>query len=936
MSQRCPVCDHQSGSGTVCPRCGAPLGRVDPPGSGVHPFPGHPTPPPPPTFEPQQPVAAPRAAAAPAAAPVPAGSATPATAARRTALIVAASVLALVLLAGGALAAVSAVTAAGRWPQLPFGPAQLTVTGQPPSTAGSWASGTQELWRTRGVHRSGTLGETRDFFNGTSTLTTKAWALTDLVGDVTFDVWAFDPSTGTITWDHPGNLECAADELGGLVPCIDSVPVRGSEEYQDVLVMVDWETGQAKSTKPLQEFGIRVSSAAPDVAVVGDAIVLTLPDYPDAGPELGRLAGVTTAKISAAGSRALWVSTSQGCDGCEQGASRVSRPASNLQHGVLTTRYGSAYDFATGKSLFDDSVYVIPMADGALHASNRDASAAASALVAPDGTKLALVEGGGGWTFVDRLPPLPLSLTIENQVSEESGLAALTAVDPATGLAAWSSPLKFVVRTMPLAAGEISYDGQRLIVKTSDTLTALDPTTGAVLWSRALDGTTYWSLDRTSDGTILAGSYLQSAAFNPETGAMLWEVEGELTVAPGSDGQESLLNVGGYGENRQPYVARLLPADRLTKSPEVPADAPACPSGMTPLSWTQYADGAILLCRQGDRYQVVSPGHADWQATELNFTEGGYQVVFGQGTTVRVALGGSIVYVEADGAITTHAATRSWNNAGGDASYPVPSGLKSCPAGSWPISLSTFQGGWLLVCGTSTTQPTSLVFADGTDASEGTSVTYQNGAYCGETARGRVCGYRAPAVVSVESPNGTTQHSATSNYFSGYGQGGAGEGTGSYGVDTPEATAKDQVRYLTQILQKSMAGRSNIDRAVDQVRTCTAVSEAIATMNSVTANREELLAALDSTPVDAVPDGSSLVAKLRHALQLSHDSDQVWVSWATSEQSNGCSEGEDNAYYQQVTVMNLTVAQAKSDFLNDWNSQIAPAYGAPTFTTSQI
>jgi hypothetical protein len=104
----------------------------------------------------------------------------------------------------------------------------------------------------------------------------------------------------------------------------------------------------------------------------------------------------------------------------------------------------------------------------------------------------------------------------------------------------------------------------------------------------------------------------------------------------------------------------------------------------------------------------------------------------------------------------------------------------------------------------------------------------------------------------------------------------------------------------------------------------------------VVANRQELLNALDSTPVDAVPDGAALVAKLRTALQLSHDSDLVWVQWAQAQQANGCATGENDPLYQQVTGMNQNVATAKDDFVNSWNSQIAPSYGAPTFKTSQI
>jgi hypothetical protein len=202
---------------------------------------------------------------------------------------------------------------------------------------------------------------------------------------------------------------------------------------------------------------------------------------------------------------------------------------------------------------------------------------------------------------------------------------------------------------------------------------------------------------------------------------------------------------------------------------------------------------------------------------------------------------------------------------------------------------------------------------------------------------GTVCAYRSPAVVSVTDPSGkVTQHSADANYFDDHGQGGTGKGNGSYGVDTPDDNGKDQVRYLTQILEKSMAGRTNLQAAVDKVRGCTDVVGAVASFNDVLANRQELLDALDSAPVDAVPNGSALVASLRNALRLSHDSDEVWLQWAMAEQANGCADGEDNPLYQQVRTMNNSVAAAKSDFLAVWNRDIAPTYGARRFKTSQI
>jgi outer membrane protein assembly factor BamB len=844
-------------------------------------------------------------------------------------------VIAILLMAGGALAAVNPGWFSGgpSAQNQPAGGLQLAVHGHAPGTEGAWSSGAKVVWRTRAEHHSPTTDETRAFFNGYSTRSSSAWGLTDLVGDVTFDVWALDPSTGEIVWGHPGNLDCADDEIGGLVPCLDTVPAAGTDHYKDVLELVDWKTGKAKTTTALADLGIGVSSADPSISVVSGAIIVTLPDYEntDAGM-LSGLRKVVTAKISADGATALWVATSKGCEDCDAGASLAFSPATHLQHGILTTRFGEAYNFETGKSLLPDGSYVTPVAEGVLAVAG--SSAGGSTILAPDSTTVRLTTEMDGWTLVDRLPPQPLRLTFKRQ-GEESAIAQVSAFDAATGTVAWTSPVELTIATMPLSIGRLSYDGQRLVILAENVLTALDASTGKVLWSRAASSDWY-SLQRTKDGTILVGGYLGSVAIDPETGLRLWDVNGDLATATGPDGQEQLLELGGYGENQTPYVARLSPANRLAQPATIPAEAPACPAGMTPISWTQYAGGGILLCEQGEQYRVIYSAHADWQAAELRFLDGGYEVVFANGSMVRVSLGGAVVYITEGGRVTPEAATGVWTNFGGAMSLRLPADVKTCPAGSWPISVSIFDGGWLLVCGTTRNQPTVMAYASGGAVADAGSVTYANGAYCAVIDDAKICAYRAPAVVSTQTDAGTTQVSVTSNYFDGYGQGGAGEGTGSYGVDAPDDTAKDQVRYLTQILQKSSSGRSNLDRAVAQVRRCENLNDAITTMNGVTDNRSELLTALESTPVDAVPSGSSLVDLLRRALQLSHESDLVWVQWAEAERANDCADGQDSALYHQVIQMNHDVAAAKDDFLGQWNSQIGPAYDAPAFTRSQI
>lgn len=927
MSLSCPGCGHLAEEATRCPRCGFPV-PASMPGPESPSIPG--------ASEPSFATTTPGKVAEPAEGATPPSKRRPQG--TRTALILGAAVVALTLVIGGAFAAIRASTGGGS--VLPFVPVQLTVTGGPPSAAGSWSSGVQRLWRIDAEHYS-EVEQDYASYSDASTVTSKSWAVTDFVGDTSHIYYGLDPESGKVMWGGAGYRDCAVQEVGGLVPCLDWVRGKDDESFDPVLKLVDWRTGEAKVTTTFAELNLSADlNPASAVTVADGEILLILPDYRNGGGDyLGDLAGVAVARVSANGTTTRWAHETRGCERSFDGDWRGT-----LQHGIFFAGYGLALDVETGKSVLDDSVCASVSADGVARVDPQTGSSAPASVTAPDASTVFTTSERSGFRPVgDRMVPVPLKLIdvklVDDRDGSQYGTAGLVGFDPATGQVTWTTPLPVAVTDRGDGtpyAGSVLFDGSRLILRTDLTMQAVDPTTGTVLWSRPDPGG-YGQTSLAADGTILADSDVGTDAYDPETGARLWQLGGAVVLAPGADGFDSLILFGSAASGGSNYIARLIPADRPTTAPVVPAAAPACPSGMAPISWTRFSDGGILLCTGDGKYAVMVPAHTDWQAIALTFTPGGHEVVFSNGMRIRVALGGSLVYVEANGAVTASPAIESWTNAVGDVKVAVPPDLKTCPAGSWPISLSTFDGGWLLICGTGPQQPTSMFLTDGSVVSDAASVEFRDGAYCGTTAAGKVCGYRAPAVVTVTPTGGTPiQHSATANYFSGHGPGGTGEGTGSYGVNTPKDNAKDQIRYLTQILQKSMAGRASLNTAVGQVRACTSLSEANATMNGVVLNRQELLDALESTPVDAVPDGAELVARLRVALALSHTSDLVWVQWAQAEQASSCAEGEKSSHYRQVTRMNRDVSVAKDSFLAMWNSQIVPVFGAPRFTRSQI
>lgn len=817
--------------------------------------------------------------------------------------------------------------------------AELQVTGSPPAADGSWASGTRRVWRVAAEHPD-TIQGGRISYSGIAPRTSGAWAVTDFVGDTTHAYWGLDPESGSVTWGYETYRACADADLNGLVPCLDHVRKGSSDEWEPVLRLVDWATSKPVTTTTFTKLGLGKTDLNPvsDVAVVNGELVLTLPSYPQwSGDYLGDLAGVTVARVSADGKNTRWTVSNK----CTGDAWRQV-PGRILTDGLLTPGYGVAVDFETGRSIIDAKACPVLTGRAVLRVDPSAGAGIPAQAPAPGGGTVTISRAEwSGFRLADAPPPQPLTLLdvqtgTSDQYGSRAGTAKLTAIDAATGRPAWTTALEVAVTVQDGVAsgGLVSFDGQRLLVLNDGRVRAVEPATGAVLWTATSPEA--HQVSRTADGTLLIGNYQGTAALDPNTGAQLWSLPGEIRPAPGRDGREDLLQLATDPEADQDFVARLVPADRPVKTRAVPDGAPSCPAGMSPISWTRYEGGSILLCRQDQRYVVVMPEHPDWAATELTFVPGGYQVAFDNGVRMRSSLGGSAIEIAENGQTRLAPTIQSWTDAAGKASFAAPKDLATCPAGSWPISLSVFDGGWLLVCGTGPAQPTAMSYLTGGNRRDTDRVSFGNGGYCGEWDATKVCAYHAPAMVSERTGANEVQHSVSSDYFTGRGAGGSGKGTGSFGVESPRDNDKDQVRYLRQILQKSMTGRSNLDAAVNQVRGCTDLAEAITTLRSVTANREELLAALEATPLNAVPDGAVLVARLRTALQLSRDSDRVWVQWAESEQASGCAQSTGNPLYQQVVGMNHEVARAKDDFLAIWNKKTAPAYGAPTFSRSQI
>jgi len=364
---------------------------------------------------------------------------------------------------------------------------------------------------------------------------------------------------------------------------------------------------------------------------------------------------------------------------------------------------------------------------------------------------------------------------------------------------------------------------------------------------------------------------------------------------------------------------------------DVPAGLGSCPAQMTPVGWTQYPEGHMLVCGTLDTFDVqLAHGGKDLTATDLTFVKDGWTVTSKDGTVVTVRLGGGMVTVG-----STSWAAQGWSRATG---LIVFSGaeVSGCPSADTPLSLATWADGWVLVCGADQHRPTWAAWYDpGVGSGTSSNVRTTTGQYCASSGSLDVCTTASPAIV-LFSGGPDVQRAPQANWFVGYGPGGAGSGTGFSDVPTPDDTDADQVRYLVDLLVQSASARASLGPAVTAVIECNNVSAQIPIISSVADNRRELLTALDTTPVDKIPNGQTLLTQLRDALNAALGADEAYLAWAREMVATGCAVSTSSSHWADGQFYDELAGTTKTTFVNNWNATIAPRYNAPTFTRDQI
>jgi hypothetical protein len=512
--------------------------------------------------------------------------------------------------------------------------------------------------------------------------------------------------------------------------------------------------------------------------------------------------------------------------------------------------------------------------------------------------------------------------------------AGLARLDPASGEALWSNGLDLDWSVAEwIGHGELAGDGRAVIISETGSRALVDLETGEVMWQKAEQ----WVVDTTESDPVGATALGDGLLWIEGQGVLRhWATIVDLATGDGLAVTDYFGLRGSDGlfvahhmtpEGNPDYLARLVPSGRAAAVPE---GLPACPTGLSPVGWARYADGHVLVCGSsgGDFWAAARHDGEHLTPTKLTFTEDGWTVESGGGTTVAVTFDGGVVEVTgpsrgtygAFGARFDHAVV-DWSGAGE---------FEPCPAGGRLLSLSTWDDGWLLVCGTAADAPTFARWG-GAEAGEATDVVAEPGGYCADGTGLAACAYAAPALVVLTADGSDpVQHSVSDNWFDGVGHGGSGRGRDpsfSY-VRTPVDTGSDQALYLRNVLHSfALLAWDSFADALAATTQCRDVASQIETWEALAQNRRALAAHLEITPVDRIGDGTGLVAQIKAAVEVSAGSYDSYAAWAQEMRATGCAAGTSSSHHQTAVGLGQQARAAEALIVATWNSSIAPVHG---------
>jgi serine/threonine protein kinase len=138
--------------------------------------------------------------------------------------------------------------------------------------------------------------------------------------------------------------------------------------------------------------------------------------------------------------------------------------------------------------------------------------------------------------------------------------------------------------------------------------------------------------------------------------------------------------------------------------------------------------------------------------------------------------------------------------------------------------------------------------------------------------------------------------------------------------------ASRQAAAVDQLLGSSAAAREALQGAVEQVRSCTGLSGAVASIRDVVGQRVGQYNQASVLSTAALGSGAIVKSDLITALRDSLAADQEYLTWAQQELSSGCTPAAQSSAYNAAYQADQRADAAKDVFIQVWNP-VAARYG---------
>jgi hypothetical protein len=155
---------------------------------------------------------------------------------------------------------------------------------------------------------------------------------------------------------------------------------------------------------------------------------------------------------------------------------------------------------------------------------------------------------------------------------------------------------------------------------------------------------------------------------------------------------------------------------------------------------------------------------------------------------------------------------------------------------------------------------------------------------------------------------------------------------------SPQGTGSDgtaQATEVNSVLDDMASSRSELGNAMTAAAQCSALSEALPTIQKVVGEREQQLAKAKSLQVDALGSGDRLKDALTRALQASLDADRAYLKWADNAQGCSGDTPSDSDFERGNSISENQATPAKAEFLSLW-TPVAEAEHQPARDSDHI